>query len=188
MVLPFDIQVVNETRGVIKSKSAAAALGEVEMETEREDIALEILLIRHDRMRIGLERGFDDAAACIPRLEKEVAVAHPVPCPEVFSHGLRDGRMLSGIQGGLGLFSCAKTGRKQQVAKGRDVGHVGAAQYGSRRRDEISRAGPGPIGGRCAENAQVVTHRLVDERKQDVVSLSLNKPAEREKLHPTRPP
>ena len=33
VILPFNIQVVDETRGVIQSERAAAALGQVEMET-----------------------------------------------------------------------------------------------------------------------------------------------------------
>ena len=96
--------------------------------------------------------------------------------------------MLSGIQRGLGLFSRAKPGREQSFAQLRNIGHVCAAQYGSSRRDEISRTRPHPIGGRRADITQIVIHRLVDEREENVVSLGLNKPAEREELYPARPP
>ena len=158
------------------------------MEAQREDIVLQIEFVRHDRMRLGFERRLDDTAACIPRFEEQVAVAHPVPFPEVLAQVLRNGGMLSGIQSGLGLFSRAKPGREQRFAQPRDVGHVRAAQNGSSRRDEISGTWPHLVVGRGPKITQIVIHRLVDEREQNVVSLGLNKPAQREEFYPARPP
>src|SRR5437870_333435 len=158
------------------------------MEAQRENIALQIEFVRHDRMRLGFERRLDYSAACIPRLEEQVAVAHPVPFPEVLVEVLRYGGMLSGIQSGLGLFSRAKPSREQRLAQLPNIGHVRTAQNRCSRRDEISGSGPHPIGGRRGGITQIVIHRLVEERKQNVVSLGLNKPAQREELYPARPP
>src|SRR5581483_1383216 len=36
MIFPFDIQIMQKTRGMIQSKRAATAVGEIEMKTERE--------------------------------------------------------------------------------------------------------------------------------------------------------
>src|ERR1044071_2447150 len=131
------------------------------METQREQIALEIQFVRHNCMRLGLECRLDYTAARIPRLEEQVTVAHPMPFPEMLGEVLRNVGMLSRIQSGLGLSSRAKPGCQQRFAQLADVGHVRAAQNGSSRRDE---------------------------RKQNVVSLGLNKPAEREEFYPSWPP
>src|SRR5882724_8166900 len=139
-------------------------------------------------MRLGLERCFDNTAACIPRFKEQIAVAHPMPFSKVLDQVLRNGAVLSGIQSGLGFFSRAKPGREQRLAQLRDIGHVGAAQDGSGRRNEISGAGPGLVRKCGAEITQVMTDCFFDEREQYVVSLSLNKPAERKELYPPRPP
>ena len=177
MILPFDIQVVEKTCGVIQSKRAAATVGQIEMEAEREFILPQIDFVRHGHVRLGLERRLDDTAARIPWFEEQIAVAHPVPFAEVLAHLLRNGGILSAIQSGLGLFSRVQPASEQRFAQFPDVGHVCAAQNGSGRRDEISGTGPDPIDGRRAEISQIVIHRLIDERKQNVVSLRLNEPA-----------
>src|SRR5216684_5471706 len=109
------------------------------MEAQREFIALQIEFIRHDCMRLSLERRLDDTTACVPRFEEQVAVAHPMPFPQMLGQVLRNGGMLSGVESGLSLFSRAKPAREQRFAQPRHVGHVRAAQNGSSRRDEISR-------------------------------------------------
>src|SRR5438874_1466379 len=139
-------------------------------------------------MRLGFERCLDHAATCIPGLEKQVAVAHPVPFPKMLLKRSYNRGMFSGSQPGLGFFTRPKPGCEQRFTQLRDVGHVGAAQNGSSRSDEISSTGPSLTGRRGAEITQIVIHSLVDEREQNVVSLGLNKPAEREELYPARPP
>jgi hypothetical protein len=52
-------------------------------------------------MWIGFERRLDHTSARIPWFEEQVAIAHPVPFPEVFGQVLRNRGMLSGIQSGL---------------------------------------------------------------------------------------
>src|ERR1051326_1294993 len=97
-------------------------------------------------------------------------------------------RSRSRIQSRLGFFSRAKSGSEQRVAQLRHVGHVRATENRSSRRDEICGAGPQPIGGRRAEIIQVVVHGFVNERKQNVVALSLYKPAQSKEFYPARPP
>ena len=60
---------------MIQPKRAAAAVGQIEMETQRENISPQIEFVRHDRMRLGFERRLNDTALCIPRFEKQVAAA-----------------------------------------------------------------------------------------------------------------
>ena len=111
-----------------------------------------------------------------------------MPFPEMPVQVLRNGGMSSRIQSGLGFFFRSKPGREQRFAQLRHVGHVRATQNGSSRRDEISGTGPQPTGRRRAESTQIVVHRFVNEREQNVIALSLNKPAQRKKLYPARPP
>src|SRR4030095_15422282 len=103
--------------------------------------------------------------------EEQVAVAHPMPFPEMLSQVLRKGGMLSGIQSGFGFFSRAQPTRERRFAELRAVGHVRAAQNRSSRRNEISGAGPHLIGGRGAKITQIVIHRLAEERGKKVLSL-----------------
>ena len=58
-------------------------------------------------MRLGFECRLDYTATCVPWFEEQVAVAHPVPFTEVLTQVLRNGGMMSGIQGGLGILSGA---------------------------------------------------------------------------------